>query len=300
MKQHITVLSHEAVDALQVANDSVIVDATFGAGGHSQEILKHLDRQGVLVGIDADESAIKNAHVKNAKGATVHLKVQNFRNIHRVLDELEIQKVDGILADLGWRMDQMSGNGKGFSFRIDEPLIMTFGNPSEYPFTAADIVNDWKEVDIKNVLKGYGEERFSGRIARVICEKRLEAPILTSLELADAISEAVPAFYRKGKVHPATRSFQALRIAVNDEFDAMRDFILASVERLESNGRIVMITFHSLEDRIVKQTFKQLVADGYGTLLHKKPITPSREEVVENPRSRSAKMRTFEKNEHHT
>ncbi len=296
MKNHVTVFKDEATEALVVAKDSTIVDATLGAGGHSNNILGQLGKSGVLVGIDADKDAI-DAVSLDTTAASVHLRVGNFRDINSILSELNIEAVDGVMADLGWRIEQMGGNEKGFSFRVDEPLIMTYGDPEKYPFVARDIINDWTENDIKNVLKGYGEERFSGRIARAIVENRSIEPIETSEALCEVIRGAVPGFYRKGKIHPATRTFQALRITVNDELDAIKDFIFKSVELLAPSGRLVIITFHSLEDRVVKHAFRQLKDDGYGFLPVKKPILPSREEIVRNPRSRSAKMRIFEKNE---
>ncbi len=295
---HVSVLQKEAVEALAIKSSSVVVDATLGASGHAKEIVARLGTKGVFVGIDADPDAIQQgtSALKQAK-CTVHLSNENFRNISSVLDLLHIEAVDAILADLGWRMEQFSGNGKGFSFQIDEPLIMTYGDPSQYPFVARDILNEWEEDDIRNVLKGYGEERFSGRIARHIVEARDLAPLETTSQLVAVIENAVPSFYRKGRIHCATRTFQALRIAVNDEFEALEHFIKGAVAHLRSHGRLAIITFHSTEDRIVKHLFKQLAHDQCGTVLTKKPVTASRDEIKENPRARSAKLRVFEKYE---
>ncbi len=296
MKTHITVLRDEAVNALAIKHNAIVVDATLGAAGHARQIVSTLDAGGVFVGIDADQSAIDALQdTLMREGVKTHLCVGNFRSIDSILDALSIQEVDGILADLGWRMEQFSGNGRGFSFQVDEPLIMTFGDPANYPFVAHDIVNEWKEQDIANVLRAYGEEKFSGRIARVIVESREKHPIMTTFELVAAIEAAVPAFYRKGKIHPATRTFQALRIAVNDEFDALETFIRASIVRLKKGGRLAIISFHSLEDRIVKHSFRAYAQDGGGTIITKKPITATREELQVNPRARSAKLRVFEK-----
>lgn len=295
---HISVLQKEAVEALAIRDISVVVDATLGASGHAQEIVARLGTKGVFVGIDADSDAIqKGREILKRASCTVHLSNQNFKNIDSVLDLLHITTVDSILADLGWRMEQFSGNGKGFSFLIDEPLIMTYGDPKDYPFVARDILNDWEEADIKNVLKGYGEERFSGRIARHIVEARKKSSIETTFELVSIIEGAVPAFYKRGRINAATRTFQALRIAVNDEFEALEHFIKASILRLAPHGRLAIITFHSTEDRIVKHLFKSLAHDQCGTVITKKPIAASREEVVRNPRARSAKLRIFERNE---
>lgn len=296
MKKHITVLQQEAVDALNIHDASVVVDATFGAGGHAQLITKKLGSKGTFIGIDADEEALKAAKdiLRDAK-CTTHLVTSNFRTIDSILVHLHTQEVDAILADLGWRMEQFSGNGKGFSFQIDEPLIMTYGDAASYPFVAKDIVNEWKEGDIKNVLKAYGEERFAGRIARHIVEARELEPIETTTQLVAVIQKAVPSFYQRAKIHPATRTFQALRIAVNDEFDALEEFIKKSLNCLKVDGRLAIITFHSTEDRIVKHLFKNLAHDHIGEIITKRPIAPSREEIRENPRARSAKLRIFRK-----
>ncbi len=293
---HISVLHMEAVEALAIKNSSTVFDATLGASGHAKKIVSALGSKGTFVGIDADSDAIKNAHeiLKDAK-CTTHLVVNNFRNIDSVLDLLHIEKVDAILADLGWRMEQFSGNGKGFSFQVDEPLIMTFGDKASYSFNARDILNDWSEESIRNVLKGYGEERFAGRIARHIVERREKQPIETTFELVEIIENAVPSFYRTGRIHSATRTFQALRIAVNDEFSALEDFIAKAIACLAQDGRLAIISFHSTEDRIVKHHFKNFAHDLIGQIITKKPIIATEEELAENPRARSAKLRIFQK-----
>ena len=296
MEKHTTVFLTEAVHALAITPRDIIVDATLGSAGHARAIVDALHKGGTFVGIDADYVAIDAAQecFKGAK-ATVHLQVGNFRNIDSILDALNIASVHGILADLGWRMEQFSGNGRGFSFQVDEPLHMTFGDPGTYPFTAHDIVNEWKEEDIKNVLTAYGEERYAYKIAKRIVAVRAIAPIATTFALVAVIKEAVPSFYLHGKIHPATRTFQALRIAVNDEFEALEHFIQKSIARLLPGGRLAIISFHSLEDRIVKHTFRAYAVGNQGTVITKKPITPSREELLSNPRARSAKLRIFEK-----
>lgn len=295
---HITVLKEETVEALAIKSTSIVVDATLGSRGHAERIIAELGPKGLFIGIDADKTAIERAEQQGQTFVPkVIFEVGNFRNINSILAHLHIKEVDGILADLGWRMDQFAESGKGFSFMHDEPLIMTFGNPSTYPFVAKDIVNDWAEGDIKNVLKGYGEERFSGRIARAIVEARAKKPILTTFELVKVVEDVVPGFYRRGRIHPATRTFQALRIAVNDEFETLEEFIKQSVLLLKPGGRLAIISFHSIEDRIVKHLFKNLAHDHIGVLGTKKPITASREELLHNPRARSAKLRIFQKNE---
>ena len=244
MDTHITVFENEAVDALRIRPDSTIVDATVGSGGHTQHIVSKLGKRGHFVGIDADKDAINNLTLGHTEAKTQYT-IGNFRNIRVHLENLGVSQVDGILADLGWRMEQFSGNGKGFSFQVDEPLIMTYGDPESYPFIARDIVNDWKEEDIANVLFAYGEERYSRRIARAIVEVREKNPIETSGTLTSIIEKAVPAGYRKGRIHPATKTFQALRIAVNDELDALREFIQNALSILSPGGRLAIITFHS-------------------------------------------------------
>jgi 16S rRNA (cytosine1402-N4)-methyltransferase len=298
MQSHKTVLTDEAVLALAINDASVVVDATLGSSGHAKRITETLGSRGVFVGIDADMDAIaKGTQVLKASHCTTHLAVGNFRTIDSILKQLGIEKVDAILADLGWRMEQFSGNGKGFSFQVDEPLVMTFGDAKDYIFTAYDIVNEWDEENIVNILRGYGEERFAGRIARHIVEARAVRPIKTTFELVEIIKGAVPSFYTKGRIHPATRTFQALRIAVNDEFGALEEFIKKSVALLAPHGRLAIITFHSIEDRIVKHLFKSLAHDQVGSVLTKKPIIAGDQELQANPRARSAKLRIFEKHE---
>lgn len=295
MKEHVTVLLAEAVEALAIRKNSRVVDATLGSAGHAREILSRLGPRGVFIGIDADRTATDAVRAVLTSEAEVHLVAENFRKIDSILGQLHIEKVDAILADLGWRMEQFSGNGKGFSFQVDEPLLMTLGNSGDYAFTAADIVNDWSEESIANVLTGYGEERYARRIARRIVEVREKHPIETTFDLVRLIEASVPGAYRHGRINPATRTFQALRIAVNDEFEALSEFIGKAAKLLVPGGRLAIITFHSLEDRIVKHSFRELQGQEEGVVITKKPVTPSRDEVTNNTRSRSAKLRVFEK-----
>ena len=295
MEKHTTVLLSEAVDALAIKQDGVYVDATLGAHGHGGRIVAGLDSSGTYIGIDADPDAIRAAETDLTGVCTIKLLTGNFREIDSLLRGEDVHAVDGILADLGWRMEQFSGNGKGFSFQVDEPLGMTYGASVDYPFTARDIINEWDEENIISILEGYGEERYARRIAKVICAERINAPIRTTFSLKDVIERAVPAHYLHGKIHPATRTFQALRIAVNDELGALEAFIAKSFELLRPGGRLAIITFHSLEDRIVKHTFRNFSHDQKGVLITKRPISPTREEMNSNKRARSAKLRIFEK-----
>jgi 16S rRNA (cytosine1402-N4)-methyltransferase len=299
MKTHITVLEQEAVEALKLTDAAVVVDATMGSLGHTRRIATQLGVRGTVIGIDADQAAVDAAHAAFTKAScTTHFVTANFRTLQKQLVLLHIEKVDAILADLGWRMEQFSGNGRGFSFMVDEPLIMTFGDPKGYAFTARDIVNEWREADIVNVLKGYGEERYARRIAHGIVTAREESPIETTGALVAVIEQSVPAVYRRGRIHPATKTFQALRITVNDELDALTEFVAQSIDALRDGGRLAIITFHSIEDRIVKQLFRTYARDQKGIVVTKKPIVPGTEEIAENKRARSAKLRIFEKHAH--
>lgn len=293
--KHISVLPEEAVEALHLQKDATVVDATLGAGGHARLILERLDSHGTYVGFDADSTAIEAlADLKNAK-ATVHLVHSNFAHIQTELAKLHIESVDAILADLGWRTDQFTDGGKGFSFTSDDSLLMTYGDPSQYAFTAQDIVNGWDADDIANVLFGYGEERYSRQIAKAIVEYRKKNTIKTAAELAEIIFTSVPVSYRHGRIHPATKSFQGLRIAVNDEFKVLEDFLGNAWQCLRPGGRLAVISFHSLEDRIVKHTFRNFAQAQSGVLITKRPIVAGSEELKQNPRARSAKLRIIEK-----
>jgi 16S rRNA (cytosine1402-N4)-methyltransferase len=294
--KHITVLQMEAIDALALKSNSVVVDATYGGGGHARLICEKLDSHGVYIGIDADKTAfLSNSLDKEKNKPTIHLINDNFSNLDKILSSLHIEKVDAILADLGWRTDQFTDGGKGFSFQIDEPLLMTFGDAENYLFTAYDIVNSWNEEDIANVLYGYGDERYSRKIARAIVLARALGPIETSGQLAEIIAKSIPKSPFKKGINPATKSFQAIRIAVNDELGTLDTFINKAVEYLALEGRLAIISFHSIEDRIVKLRFKDLVATGKFELLSKKPITATEEELDQNPRARSAKLRIIRK-----
>jgi len=291
---HITVLLKEAVDSLQLRPDSVVVDATFGSGGHAREIVSRLGKKGTYIGIDADSTAFTGQSFADQK-AIVHLVNDNFQNITQILSSLNIEKADAVLADLGWRMEQFTDSGKGFSFAVDEPLIMTFGDPELYPFTVHDIINEWDEETIANIIYGYADERYARRIARNIVERRRSAPILSTLDLADIVRGAVPKAERYRKIHPATKTFQALRIAVNDELGVLERFIKNAFRALSPGGVISIISFHSIEDRVVKHTFRALADSGQAELTPKKPLSPSAEELQSNPRARSAKLRILTK-----
>jgi len=293
--QHKTVLLHEAVEALELSSSDTVVDATFGSAGHAKEITKLLNEKGVYVGIDADKTALDQSKLGETS-PQIHLVNDNFGNITNILSSLNIEKVDGILADLGWRMEQFADGSKGFSFMHEGPLHMTFGNPEDYPFTAYDIVNDWDEEVIADILYGYSQERFARRIAKHIVESRKENPIETTTQLAALVEYALPRQAKKGKINPATKTFQALRIAVNDELVVLEKFIKEAFNLLGPGGKLAIISFHSIEDRVVKHSFREFKEAGIGVLTPKKPLVPSEEEQKGNPRSRSAKLRVITKN----
>ncbi len=291
---HRSVLLHEAVQQLEIAVDDIVVDATLGGAGHANAISQLLGAKGVFVGFDLDADAIARAQValRSAKCAK-HLVQANFRNLGTELSKLGISRITKALFDLGWSSYQLD-SGRGFSFRHDEPLIMTYAKEGG-ALTAEIIVNEWEEDSIADVLYGWGEERYARRIAKQIVEARAKKRIRTSLELADIIKSAVPAAYRRGRLHPATRSFQALRIAVNDELGALADGLQAAWGMLEPQGRIAVITFHSIEDRVVKRLFAEWQQKGEGQRVSKKPLAPTAAELYENPRARSAKLRVISK-----
>ncbi len=294
---HESVLLQEVIDGLAVRRGDTVVDATVNGGGHSEALARSLGPAGTLVGIDLDEDALTRARRRLAHcSARVHLVRSNFRHLGEVLRALDIAGADRILFDFGLSSDQLDASGRGFTFRKDEPLTMTLAKePGEGEVTAAAIVNDWGEETIANIVSGYGEERYAKRIARAIVEMRARARIERTGDLVRIIDAAVPAKYRHGPIHPATRTFQALRIAVNDELSSIRDALTDAVDTLRVGGRIAAISFHSLEDRIVKRSFQAFAAAGRGVQVTKRPLVPSAAEVERNPRSRSAKLRIFEK-----
>lgn len=295
--RHDTVLLTEAVEALNVRPGDVAVDATLGAAGHFRELAIALGPSGTLVGIDADAASIARAEAAAQElgdtGPTIHLIHDNFRNLGRILDDLGLDCLDRALFDLGWNGYQLA-QGKGFSFRAEEPLLMTYGEP-EPGHTAADLVNSLPEEELADMIYTYGEERFSRGIARSIVETRKKGHILTTRALAEAVEEGTPHWYRNRRLHPATKTFQALRIATNDELGALREGLSAAFERLTLGGRIAVITFHSIEDRIVKSAMKDAAYAGTGSVVTRKPVVPSQSELSQNPRARSAKLRVFER-----
>jgi 16S rRNA (cytosine1402-N4)-methyltransferase len=291
---HRPVLLHEAIQYLALQPNDIVVDATLGAAGHASEIANALSKKGTLIGFDLDADAVARAQdALAAVKPVVHLIEADFRELRRQLEQRGIKKITKALFDLGWSSNQLD-SGRGFSFMRDEPLIMTYRMQAGI-VTAATIVNEWQEQTIADILFGFGEERYSRKIAKAIVERRLKKPFTTSSELAEFVKSAVPLRYRHGRIHPATRTFQALRMAVNDELGALEEGLRAAFELLEVGGRIGVITFHSVEDRAVKQLFASFEKAGHAKRISKKPIVPTDAEIAENHRSRSAKLRVIEK-----
>ncbi len=291
--EHVPVMSAEVVAALAPARGGVFVDCTLGLGGHAAAVLEAGATR--VIGIDRDEEALAIARERLAgRSGQVEFVHADYRGIDDVLDSRGISRVDGILADLGVSSLQFDGAGRGFSFQRDEPLDMRMDR-SAGP-TAADLIADLPEEALADVIYRYGEERHSRRIARVVVEARRGGGVATTGQLAALVRRAIP---RKGysPIHPATRTFQALRIAVNRELDGLDRFIEQACERLAPRGRLVVIAFHSLEDRVVKHTLRALVADGSRSLrlLARKAARPTAPEVEANPRARSARLRAVER-----
>ncbi|QDH19888.1 16S rRNA (cytosine(1402)-N(4))-methyltransferase RsmH [Saccharibacillus brassicae] len=316
MFHHITVLREEAVEGLNIKPDGIYVDCTLGGAGHSALIASSLGEGGRLIALDQDDWALDNAREKLAAyGDRITLVKTNFRELEQALIEAGVPQgedgvpqVDGFLFDLGVSSPQFDEGSRGFSYNHEAPLDMRMDQSAE--LTARTIINEWPEEEITRILYRYGEEKFSRRIAGKIGQHRSKQPIETTTELAEIIKEGIPAAARRTGGHPAKRSFQALRIAVNDELSAFEDALHAAVRCTAKGGRISVITFHSLEDRICKQillgyTGKNVAPPGFPVevyegpnsikLINRKPVLPTDEEIEQNPRARSAKLRVAEK-----
>ena len=306
---HRSVLLDECMEGLHIRPDGIYVDGTAGGAGHSSEIASRLGEGGLLLALDQDATAVAVATERLSKfGERARVVRSNFRELDKVCDALGIETIDGLLLDLGVSSYQLDTAERGFSYQADAPLDMRMDVRN--PLTARTVVNEYSEGEIRRILFEYGEERFSSRIASNIVREREKAPIETTGELVEIIKRSIPAAQRDGGHHPAKRSFQALRIEVNAELDVIAPAIRSAVRLLRPGGRIAIITFHSLEDRIVKQTFASL-AEGCTCpksfpvcvcgnrpqlkIVTRKPILPSEEELLVNPRSRSAKLRVAEK-----
>jgi 16S rRNA (cytosine1402-N4)-methyltransferase len=307
--KHYSVLLHETVDGLRIRPDGIYVDGTIGGGGHALSVVKKLNDKGRLIGIDQDAAAIEAAseRLHEFKNRTTIVR-SNYSEIRDILHSLSIEKVSGIYLDLGVSSYQLDTGERGFSYRVDAPLDMRMDQRN--PVTAADIVNDYTEAQLFHMIKNYGEDRFAQNIAKHIVQYRQKKRIETTLELSDIISGAIPAKVRATGGHPAKRTFQAIRIELNQELSVLENTLDTMIDLLEENGRLCVITFHSLEDRIVKTKFRTAEhpcicppdfpvcmcgRKSKGVVITKKPILPSAQELEENSRSKSAKLRIFEK-----
>lgn len=306
--KHKSVLLNECIESLNIKKDGIYVDGTLGGGGHSYEILRNLNSKGKLIGIDRDKEALNAATKKLSEFnnfVTVH---DNHANILEILKQLEIDGVDGILLDLGVSSYQLDEASRGFSYMNDAPLDMRMNRDDN--ISAYEVVNEYGEERLSRIFFDYGEERYSRAIAKKICVIRQERKINTTLELVDIIKSAMPKSALNEKQHPAKRVFQAIRIEVNEELTKLKQAVVDSIKALNNNGRLAIITFHSLEDKIVKYTYEEMQGKctcpkdfpvcvcnyvSYGKILDKKPIISSEEEIKENPRARSAKLRVFER-----
>ena len=307
MAGHVSVLLDECIENLSIRPDGVYVDGTLGMGGHSMEIAKRLST-GRLVAIDRDETAIARSKERLARWTDRITFVHgNFRDLGAILDDLGIDKADGMLFDLGVSSPQLDEGERGFSYMADAPLDMRMDRSDA--LTAYTVVNSWPEAELARILRDYGEERYASRIAQRIVRRRTERPVETTQDLVEIIKSAMPAAALREKQHPAKRSFQAIRIAVNDELEAEREMLLTAMDRLSTGGRLCVISFHSLEDRIVKTAIRErengctcpkdfpVCVCGFKQTMKTvcKPITAGEDELKSNPRSRSARLRVAER-----
>ena len=307
MAEHKSVLLRESIEYLNIKPDGIYVDGTLGLGGHSEQIVRRLSA-GRLIAIDRDETAIERSRERLApwqdRITFVH---GNFRDLGSILDDAGVDLADGMLFDLGVSSPQLDESERGFSYMSDAPLDMRMDRSAA--LTAAGVVNTWSESELARILRDYGEERYAGRIAAAIVRRREKGPIATTLELVDVIKSAMPGAALREKQHPAKRSFQAIRIAVNDELTAEREMLLTAMDRLAAGGRLCVISFHSLEDRIVKTAVRErengctcppdfpVCVCGFQKTMQTvtRPLTPSEEELRDNPRARSARLRVAER-----
>lgn len=307
--EHVSVLLNECIEGLAIKPNGTYVDGTLGGAGHASVVCSHLSEEGHFIGIDQDNNAlaVSRERLKDVK-AKVSIVKSNFEQTASVLESLGVEKIDGMLIDLGVSSHQLDEADRGFSYMHDAPLDMRMNQDSKY--SAYDVVNEMPEEELYRIIKEYGEERWAKRVAQFIVEERAKKPIVTTYELVDVIKKAIPQGARKDGPHPAKRTFQAIRIAVNRELEIIAPTIEDVVSKLASGGRLCIITFHSLEDRIVKQAFRRLenpctCAKEFPVcvcgklpqvkVITRKPILPSDEEIEVNPRSRSAKLRIVEK-----
>ena len=305
---HVSVLLNETIEGLNIKPDGIYADGTLGGAGHSYQIASKLNGLGRLIGFDQDEDAIKASTERLKEFNNVTIVRSNYRNMKEELNNLGIEKVDGILLDLGVSSYQLDTVSRGFSYKEEAPLDMRMDNRNEV--TARDIVNNYSQGDLFRIIRDYGEDKFAANIAKHIVTNREIKPIETTTELAEIVKAAIPMKFRKQGGHPAKQTFQAIRIELNSELSVLKESLMDMIDLLNPNGRICIITFHSLEDRIVKNIFKEAEdpctcpknfptcvcgKKSKGKVITRKPILPSEEELKLNLRSKSAKLRIFEK-----
>jgi 16S rRNA (cytosine1402-N4)-methyltransferase len=294
---HIPVLRDESIDGLAIKKGDIVIDGTLGGGGHTFEMIKRYGNSIKIIGLDLDIDAKSRTEILIGDTPSDFVFANSgFQDIDKVLTDLGVKEVDGILLDLGISSFQLEVAGRGFSFLKDEPLLMTMKKePTEEDLTAKEIVNTWDEENIADIIYGFGEEKYSRKIAKKIIEARKEKEIETTFDLVKIIQDAVGGYYKGLRIHPATRTFQALRIATNSELSNLEEVLDKGFNCLKRGGHMSIISFHSLEDRIVKRAFVGLKEKGLAKIINKKPIIPTTEELRSNPRSRSAKLRLIEK-----
>lgn len=307
--KHVSVLLEESIEGLKIKPSGIYVDGTLGGGGHSYEICRALGEKGRHIGIDRDGNAIEAATKRLApfQGRTSIVR-SNYSEMPKVLEELGVTGVDGILLDLGVSSHQLDDGSRGFTYRTDAPLDMRMD--VREPVTAAELLNTAEEMELFRIIRDYGEEKFAKNIAKHICMERKKKPLETTGELVEIIDHAIPAKVRQGGGHPAKRTFQAIRIALNRELEVLENSLDAMIDLLNPEGRLCIITFHSLEDRIVKNTFRRnenpctcppsfpvcvCKKESKGRVVTRKPILPAADELEKNTRAKSAKLRIFEK-----
>ena len=306
--KHKSVLLQECIDGLNIRKNKIYVDGTLGGAGHSKEIAKKLENTGMLIGIDRDEEALQVAKDRLKEFSNIKYVHDNHDNIKQILEQNDIDGVDGILLDLGVSSYQIDEASRGFSYMKEASLDMRMDKTQT--LTAEEVVNTYKEEELARIIYEYGEEKFSRQIARKICEERTQNKIETTKQLVEIIEKAIPAYAKNKEGHPAKRTFQAIRIEVNNEIQPLYDTVMNSIKALNSGGRLCIITFHSLEDRAVKNAYTDALGkctcpkelpycvcnkETLGKIITKKPILPTEQETEENSRSRSAKLRIFEK-----
>ncbi len=294
---HQPVLLEEVTRLLDPKPGEIALDATVNRGGHARRLAAAIGPTGTLIGLDLDRAAIAAAEqvLKAFPLQRLILRQANFRDLETVFLELGLPIIHRALFDLGWSAEQLVESGRGFSFDRDEPLLMTLGETASGQLTANEIVNEWSETSLTDVIHGYGGERFARPIARAIVANRLIRPIQTTAELVKVVESAVPFWYRRRRLHPATKTFQALRIAVNDELGALTTVLPVVWRHLAIGGRLAVISFHELEARVVKNFFRLIARDDQARLVNKKAVQPTRQEILDNPRARSATLRVVEK-----